>query len=355
MNTLFRIMLLGLLAISGPSVAARNTVSTQTFSAYTKLNQTKLDAATSNSQKDIQMVQARIDNQDKRLDNQDKFIASQASRIGDVSLYLTAFGFLLTTILALLALIIFFTVRSRARTEARISAEKWFAKKTGDLEQQIQIFRERLSQQEQQFNTQARTPSKNFRPTTNNTQIETATTAPKATAGAATQPNDAAIKASSSIPANITEDQALSNIAENLFGKIPTQNSFENWNSKGFDLLVLAKEAWEETDLRADYLTEAAQCFEAAQDNAEESELGLIMANQAYTAALQGQTEGQVRPQLRKALSLGGEALYNDMLNNLNLNPVPLDATFRTLLDSAWNEAKQTGWLGFTSMGQRTS
>ena len=353
MNILCRILLLSLLAISGPSIAARNTVSTQTFSAYTKLSQTKLDAATSNSQKDIQMVQARIDNQDKHLDTQDKFIAAQESRIGDISFYLTAFGFLITTILALLALIIFFTVRSRARAEARISAEKWFAKKTGDLEQQIQSFRERLSQQEQQFNTQVRTQAKNLRATANNTNTETATAEPKTKVEVETLPKDVAIKSSPSIPENITEDQALSNIAENLFGKSEYQNSFENWNSKGFDLLVLAKEAWEETDLRADYLTEAAQCFETAQDNASESDLGLIMGNQAYTAALQGQTEGQVRPQLRKALSLGGEALYNDMLNNLALNPVPLDATFRTLLDSAWNEAKQTGWLGFTSMGQR--
>ncbi|MFA6052636.1 MAG: hypothetical protein WC762_08590 [Methylobacter sp.] len=340
MKTLCRILLLSLLAMSTTSIAARSTVSTQTFSAYTKLTQAKLDAATSNSQKDIQIVQSRIDNQDKRLDNQDKFIGAQESRIGDISFYLTAFGFLLTTILALLALIIFFTVRSRARAEARISAEKWYAKKTGDLEQQIQSFRERLSQQEQQFNAQIKTQAKNRRTASNNTSTEII---------AETLPENAAPKSSPSIPLNITEDEALSNLAENLFGKTES----ENWNSKGFDLLILAKEAWEETDLRTDYLTEAAACFETAQENASESDISLIMSNQAYTAALQGQTEGQVRPLLRKALSMGGEALYNGMLKTLEINPVPSDAIFRTLLDSAWNEAKQTGWLGFTSMGRR--
>ncbi len=340
MKTLCRILLLSLLAMSTTSIAARSTVSTQTFSAYTKLTQAKLDAATSNSQKDIQIVQSRIDNQDKRLDNQDKFIGAQESRIGDISFYLTAFGFLLTTILALLALIIFFTVRSRARAEARISAEKWYAKKTGDLEQQIQTFRERLSQQEQQFNAQVKAQAKNLRTAPNNANTGTI---------AETLPENAAPKSSPSIPLNITEDEALSNLAENLFGKTES----ENWNSKGFDLLILAKEAWEETDLRTDYLTEAAACFETAQENASESDISLIMSNQAYTAALQGQTEGQVRPVLRKALSTGGEALYNGMLKTLEINPVPSDAIFRTLLDSAWNEAKQTGWLGFTSMGRR--
>lgn len=341
MKTLCRILLLSLLAMSTTSIAAtRSTVSTQTFSAYTKLNQAKLDAVASNSQKDIQIVQSRIDNQDKRLDNQDKFIGAQESRISDISFYLTAFGFLLTTILALLALIIFFTVRSRARAEARISAEKWYAKKTGDLEQQIQTFRERLSQQEQQFNAQIKAQAKNLRTAPNNANAEII---------AETLPENAAPKSSPSIPVNITENEALSNLAENLFGKTES----ENWNSKGFDLLVLAKEAWEETDLRADYLIDAAECFEAAQDNASESDMAAIMSNQAYTAALQGQTEGQVRPLLRKALSMGGEALYNGMLKTLEINPVPSDAIFRTLLDSAWNEAKQTGWLGFTSMGRR--
>lgn len=346
MNALCRILLLSLLAISTTSVAARNAVSTQTFSAYTKLNQAKLDAAASDTQKDIQLVQTRIDNQDKRLDNQDKFIAAQESRIGDISFYLTAFGFLLTTILALLALIIFFTVRSRARAEARISAEKWFAKKTGDMEQQIQTFRERLSRQEQQFNAQVNTQAKNLRTAANTANVEVATVTE-------TLQKDVDIKPAPSIPVNITEDQALSNLAENLFGKTGPQSSSDNWNSKGFDLLLLAKEAWEETDLRTDYLTEAAECFEAAQENASESDMGLIMGNQAYTSALQGQTEGQVRPLLRKALSMGGEALYNDMLKTLEINPVPSDSIFRTLLDSAWNEAKQTGWLGFTSMGRR--
>jgi hypothetical protein len=340
MKTLCRILLLSLLAMSTTSIAARSTVSTQTFSAYTKLTQAKLDAAVSNSQKDIQIVQGRIDNQDKRLDNQDKFIGAQESRISDISFYLTAFGFLLTTILALLALIIFFTVRSRARAEARISAEKWYAKKTGDMEQQIQSFRERLSQQEQQFNAQIKAQAKNLRTAPSNTSTEVV---------AETLPENAAPKSSPSIPVNITEDQALSNLAENLFGKTES----ENWNSKGFDLLILAKEAWEETDLRTDYLTEAAECFETAQENASESDINLIMSNQAYTAALQGQTEGQVRPLLRKALSTGGEALYKGMLRTLEINPVPSDAIFRTLLDSAWNEAKQTGWLGFTSMGRR--
>jgi hypothetical protein len=340
MKTLCRILLLSLLAMSTTSIAARSAVSTQTFSAYTKLTQAKLDAAVSNSQKDIQIVQGRIDNQDKRLDNQDKFIGAQESRISDISFYLTAFGFLLTTILALLALIIFFTVRSRARAEARISAEKWYAKKTGDLEQQIQSFRERLSQQEQQFNAQIKAQAKNLRTAPSNTSTEVV---------AETLPENAAPKSSPSIPVNITEDQALSNLAENLFGKTES----ENWNSKGLDLLILAKEAWEETDLRTDYLTEAAACFETAQENAPESDISLIMSNQAYTAALQGQTEGQVRPLLRKALSTGGETLYKGMLKTLEINPVPSDAIFRTLLDSAWNEAKQTGWLGFTSMGRR--
>jgi hypothetical protein len=340
MKTLCRILLLSLLAMSTTSIAARSAVSTQTFSAYTKLTQAKLDAAVSNSQKDIQIVQGRIDNQDKRLDNQDKFIGAQESRISDISFYLAAFGFLLTTILALLALIIFFTVRSRARAEARISAEKWYAKKTGDMEQQIQSFRERLSQQEQQFNAQIKAQAKNLRTAPSNTSTEVV---------AETLPENAAPKSSPSIPVNITEDQALSNLAENLFGKTES----ENWNSKGLDLLILAKEAWEETDLRTDYLTEAAACFETAQENAPESDISLIMSNQAYTAALQGQTEGQVRPLLRKALSTGGETLYKGMLKTLEINPVPSDAIFRTLLDSAWNEAKQTGWLGFTSMGRR--
>ncbi len=359
MNTLFRILLLSLLAISTPSIAAknviRNAVTKQAFSAYTQLSETKLNAAVSNSQKDIQIIQIRLDSQDKRLDDQSKFIGSQESRISDIGLYLTAFGLLLVTILTLLGLIIFFTVRGRAREEARISAEKWFNKKTADLEQQIQIFRERLSQQEQQFNTQVKTQAKPLRAAVENT-VESAAE-PTVTEHQLPQANP--FKSPPLTPVNITADWALNDIAENLFGKTEAdteeaKNSFEDWNNKGCDLLILAKEAWEETDLRADYLTDAAVCFDAALDNElDDPELGLVLGNQAYTAALQEQPEAQVRAQLHKALSLGGEALYNNILKSLEINPVPLDSDFRTLLDSAWAEAKKTGWLGFTSMGRK--
>ncbi len=360
MNTFCRILLLSLLAISTPSIAAKtvikntNAVSKQVFSAYTQLNETKLNAAVSNSQKDIQIIQMRLDSQDKRLDDQSKFIGSQESRISDIGLYLTAFGLLLVTILTLLGLIIFFTVRGRAREEARISAEKWFTKKTADLEQQIQIFRERLSQQEQQFNTQIKTQAKPLPTATENT-VEPAAE-PTITEQPLPQANP--VKSSSPIPVNVTTDWALNDIAENLFGKTEPEaepkNSFEDWNDKGCDLLILAKEAWEETDLRTDYLTDAAVCFDAAFDNAvDDSDLSLALSNQAYTAALQEKPEGQVRSQLHKALSLGGETLYSNILKNLEINPIHLDSVFRTLLDSVWAEAQKTGWLGFTSMGRR--
>ncbi|WP_374246385.1 tetratricopeptide repeat protein [Zoogloea sp.] len=144
------------LALAGPGSAADKSVPESDFNAYKELAQVKLDAAKESLQKDVAALGTRVDNQDKRIDQ-------QGSRIGDVSIWLTAFSALVSVALAAIGLIAYVSVKSRARDEAQAVAKEeapktvkeWLAtheaelrRRIGDAEQAAQTAQEHIAKLE---------------------------------------------------------------------------------------------------------------------------------------------------------------------------------------------------------------
>jgi hypothetical protein len=65
----------------------------------------------------------------------------------------------------------------------------------------------------------------------------------------------------------------------------------------------------------------------------------MILGNQAYTLFLLDRT-AESEPVLTKALTLGGQALYDGELADSHVQPLPEDEGFRILLDRLWQETQ---------------
>lgn len=107
--------------------------------------------------------------------------------------------------------------------------------------------------------------------------------------------------------------------------------------SKGFALLLRAKEEWSNEAARIDNLQTAAALL--AQIEKEANNKPITWGNQAYIAFLLGQQD-VARSLLKKALQQGGKSLYEGELADLGIYPVPPDAEFRAILDEVWAEVK---------------
>lgn len=109
-------------------------------------------------------------------------------------------------------------------------------------------------------------------------------------------------------------------------------------NGKGFTLLCRTKADWAALDRRHADLELAASLFERAEADIEDKPM--VLGNRAYCAHLRGEPVEVVRPLLERALTDGGERLYNGALGDLAIHPVPEDAAFRALLDEVWAELR---------------
>ncbi|HWR76338.1 MAG TPA: hypothetical protein VN283_03905 [Thiobacillus sp.] len=439
---------------SASATAAPESVSGREFQAYQALTQTKLDAAQASVGKDQQILQTRLDSQDKRLND-------LQSRISDIGLYLTLFGILIALIAATLGLIGYFSVRARASEEARKEAQRWFDEKAQSLTQKISDFEQQLASQKEKLDQQADQHSASMQATA--AEVTTLAEMQKqilqdqmSRSSAEPRPTDI-----TTTPAAIALDQ----VANQLRGKAESEYSIGDWNNrafaaiqtnqleeaiyfwqratemtnaepsdiaralynkgvalgqlgrredeivvyddllsrfgeatelplrehvakallhkgvilgqlgrsgdeiavyddllsrfgeatelplreimaianngKGFALLCRAKAQWHDTSARTAYLSSAANHFVAAlEKTVTPDQRGVILGNQAYTAALSGEPEKQIHNLLQQALMLGCESLYQSTLKDLEISPVTEDAKFRLLLDAVWNEVK---------------
>ncbi|MBL8511916.1 MAG: tetratricopeptide repeat protein, partial [Betaproteobacteria bacterium] len=105
------------------------------------------------------------------------------------------------------------------------------------------------------------------------------------------------------------------------------------YNNLGYPLLLQAKKAWEQADVRHTLLTEARDWFVKALDYHPDD--AVAMGNLGYTLFLNGQEDYALEP-LQRALNLGGQALYQGTLADVATDTVPLDADFRALLERTW-------------------
>jgi tetratricopeptide (TPR) repeat protein len=112
-------------------------------------------------------------------------------------------------------------------------------------------------------------------------------------------------------------------------------------NGKSYARLLLAKQAWQspgkEDEARAllsTALADAEASLEIAPDNP------IMLGNKGYALFLLGR-EDDAKPELRRALELGGEEMREGELEDAGKHPLPQDEEFKDLINSLWDEVSK--------------
>ncbi len=99
-------------------LAAERSASEADLAAYKELSQARTDALKESLQKDMQAQTARIEAMDKLIERQDQLLDHFSGRFSDLLTFLALFGLVA-------GLLVYITVNSRAKKEARIAVEEW--------------------------------------------------------------------------------------------------------------------------------------------------------------------------------------------------------------------------------------
>ena len=111
---------------------------------------------------------------------------------------------------------------------------------------------------------------------------------------------------------------------------------YKGKDGKAYIHLCRAKRDWLNTQVRTAELGMAELLITEAISL--EPSYAILLGNQAYCGHLQGQPLEVTRQRLSRAIQLGGEALYQGTLSDLELFPVgQCDDDFRTLLEEIWS------------------
>jgi len=110
-------------------------------------------------------------------------------------------------------------------------------------------------------------------------------------------------------------------------------------NSKGFTILLQAKNSHDNPEQKQNLLQTALDIFAQALTRTPTENHAMILGNQAYTLFLLDRA-AESEPVLTKALTLGGQALYDGELADSHVQPLPEDEGFRILLDRLWEETQ---------------
>jgi tetratricopeptide (TPR) repeat protein len=223
-----------LLALAATLILTSNALSAEKTStresdlvAYEKLTQINLDAVKESVQKDVLLMQNRVDAQDKRIDRQDKLLDVQTGRISDLSISLTVLGSVFALIAVLAGWIGFVTVKNRAKEEARQAAIDWFAKEGNDqIRKLLAIFEKHLDLQKSKVDETVLDLIKRMQE-----RIQ-------ATPDRREPP--------ASVPVG---GDPLQQLVEQLKHKPESDYAFNDWNARAFDVyrqgnLALAAEYW---------------------------------------------------------------------------------------------------------------
>lgn len=288
-----------------------STISEKEFQSYQELAQTKLDAARASAKKDMQSLQTRLDNQDKRLDD-------QQSRISDIGLYISLFGILITLVVAALGLIGYFSVRNRAREEARMESKKWFDEQAQSLTQTISGFEEQLASQKQNLDQQVNLHSADMRAKT--TDFMDLVESRKKNLQNEMLQSHTSIEFKPVISATSPAAHALDEVANQLRNKPESSYSFEDWNNRAF------------AALQANQLEEAAYFWQRASEIsiADSYDIANALYNRGITLTQLGRSEDAI-------------AVYSEFLARFgNVTELPL---LKSVAIAQFNKGVELGKL----------
>ena len=103
--------------------------------------------------------------------------------------------------------------------------------------------------------------------------------------------------------------------------------------------MLKAKRAWLDTVSRTQLLANARSQFDRSLER--HAQNAFAIGNLGYVLFLSGERE-EAKKLLQRALSLGGEALYQATIKDIETATVPGDAEFSELLNQIWNEIQAT-------------
>jgi tetratricopeptide (TPR) repeat protein len=224
-RSLFLALMFVMTCMTDPTWAHKESVSALEFSTYKEAQEKHLADSKELQRRDV--------------DAQDRLLALQSGRIGDVSLYLTAFG----VVFALLAIIAswlgYVTVRNRALQEARAAAANWFEKEG----------RERIQGWLKDFETHVETEKGNVRIKAESAQKELQAAVQEQIDVMQTTLNSKSANTSEPEVPSEKEPDPLMRLIQTLKRKPENDYSFADWNARAFDAFrqnhrALAIEYW---------------------------------------------------------------------------------------------------------------
>lgn len=110
------------------------------------------------------------------------------------------------------------------------------------------------------------------------------------------------------------------------------------FNNKGFNLLLQAKQQWQNEGARNGLLNEALALFDLALKSPTFGEVRAYpLGNTAYSKWLLSRTDEAKAP-LREALKLGGEVIHKGEIEDTQQFTVSVDADFVALVNQTWDE-----------------
>ena len=132
-------------------------------------------------------------------------------------------------------------------------------------------------------------------------------------------------------------EEIIARYGQSLAPNVQNQVSLA-YNNKGFNLLLQAKQQWQNESSRNKLLSEALALFELALKSSTTAEVKAYpLGNTAYSKwLLMRPSEANVP--LREALKLGGELIHKGEIDDTQQFTVPVDAGFVLLVNQTWDE-----------------
>ena len=132
-------------------------------------------------------------------------------------------------------------------------------------------------------------------------------------------------------------DEVISRYGKSLAPNVQNEVSLA-YNNKGFNILLQAKQQWQNESTRNGLLNEALALFELALKSPTSGEVRAYpLGNTAYSRWLLSRNDEAKAP-LREALKLGGEVIHKGEIADTQQFTVSVDAGFVALVNQTWDE-----------------
>lgn len=206
---------------------AQKAVSEADFVAAKEMNQIKLEAAKESLQKDTQALATRVDNQDKRIDQQNGRFGDLGHSIGLLGWLSAGVGVLITLIGFVTGLVGYFSVKSKAKTEAEEAAKSWFEQNEKSLKSRLDELHKRCNEIENQVTKHASESIAQISDTT--ATVEKA----KKTFEKGLEPKEKAVQPATG-EERISAEAVLADAVHNMNAKSEEQYTYDDWEALAF-------------------------------------------------------------------------------------------------------------------------